>query len=202
MTFEEAIALLGDNKDAVNAITGAINLEKLNKVKEVQKKEAELQNYVNALSELGFDNSRDVNEFIREKKQVLTETENRISQSEVTVASLSEELNKMKADAEAKAKRLLVSKLENKLQDNFIGADLLAKDLVASKKVTLNDNDEVVFRDGESVLSLDDGIKKLAETRKDIVKVEQAGGTGDNGGEQTAVDDKSFGDLLDKFMKS
>ena len=76
------------------------------------------------------------------------------------------------------------------LNEKVYGADLLTQSLISSGKVRLQDDEKtVVFvGDNDSIIPVDDGIKTILETRKDIVKNTQNPGSGSAGKGQEPVD--------------
>jgi hypothetical protein len=70
----------------------------------------------------------------------------------------------------------------------MLGTDLLIENLIHSNKVTLkDDNDTVVFVNGDEELDFSEGLAKLKNDRKDLlVNTQRSGsGSGDSGGKGT-----------------
>jgi hypothetical protein len=74
------------------------------------------------------------------------------------------------------------STLVSALSEKVYGADLLAESLISSGRVVTEDDEKtVVFKNGEDSVSFEEGIEKLLEERKDIVRNTQGGGGGSGG---------------------
>lgn len=73
-------------------------------------------------------------------------------------------------------RRQIKAKLVEALRDKVYGHDLLADNLINGRQVKLADDESVVFVSGEDELEFDKGVKKLLESRPDLLKNTQVPG--------------------------
>ena len=118
--------------------------------------------------------------------------------------TLSKNSEKLTADLEVerKEKETLRTKTRNNvikttllktLSDKVHGPDLLVNDLINNGRVSLAEDEKtVVFVEGEDQVDYDEGITKVLDERKDILKSNQSGGggSGGSGGKGSSKDDK------------
>lgn len=186
--------LEGANKaDLYESIVNAIEGEKQRGISEVNKRNAEnakLRKFKQSMEALGYDGEADLDEFTSSLVDLRSQVNDKGNNS-LTLKSLNSQIAKLTKDLETeKSLRLTAenkskvekinSQLLSTLQNKVYGADLLVKSLVAENKVDLLDN-QVVFKDGDSVVNMDEGIKNLLETRKDIVRNTQSPGSNSHG---------------------
>lgn len=189
MTLEEILSKVED-ETIKNAIVDVVNSEKEKGIQSYRKKDTEVLKYKNALKTMGYDHEKysDVDEFINTKKLV----EEKATKSEMTIQSLNEKLIEIEANLQAERDKVvrkeqeaktnyLTSELTKTIGDKFYGSQYMIKTLITDGVVDVQNN-KVVFKDGDNILGFDEGVKKLEETNKDILKVNQKTGSGDNGG--------------------
>lgn len=196
--FKSALEALPDGKgeELINFHLSTVESEKQRGITEVNKrnKEAEgLRKFKQAFEQLGYDMDTDLTEFTNNLKT----TSETASQSEVTVQDLQTQIQKLskdfqKAQSDLTTERQTAQDLKNRakrekirsslldaLKDKVYGHDYLSNDLINSGKVDLTEDDKVVFKgDNDTVIMFEDGIKKLLESRPDIVKNTQHSGSG------------------------
>jgi len=191
MNLEEILAKI-ESDELKEAIVSKINEEKEKGISSYSKKDREVLKYKNALKDLGYDHEKynDVQEFIESKKSV----EQTATDSKLTIATLNDKLNELTATLEsekAQAEAIKRSAKENKLTaeltktigGEFYGADYLIKSLITDGKVDLDEaTNQVFFKNGDDLIPFEKGVEKLKEENRDMLKVTQAGGTGDKGG--------------------
>lgn len=180
--------------DLYEDVIGLIS-EEQEKGKELHRKNnkenEKLRKHKIALEALGYDGTTELDEFVAEiirKKDTSTDDSSRM-----TVKALNEKidalikenaLTKQKAqEYQTKAKQKTISsELLKELSDKVYGPNILIKNLINDGQVDLDESDRVVFKiDGET-LPLKDGIQKVLEANKEIVKNTQNGGAGTKGG--------------------
>ncbi len=194
--FRQLLESLPDGKGsaAIDFHLSQIEAEKTRGISEVQKRNKEnesLRRFKIAFENLGYDGQSDLTEFVSGLK---TTTETAV-QKDVTLTDLQTQLKKLQGDftktqAELMAERQAAQELKTKakretiratlidtLKDKVYGHDFLASDLIGSGKVDLDENGKVVFvNEDKTTVSYDDGVKKLLESRPDIVKNAQRPG--------------------------
>ena len=91
------------------------------------------------------------------------------------------EQQKAAAIKAASDKRLIKARLSESLRDNMHAYDLLADSLINDGRVRLTEDERVVFVDGDNEIDYEVGLKKLRESRPDLMKNTQAPGARSNG---------------------
>jgi hypothetical protein len=199
MTLDEIkLALEAEGKTKlVEDIVTLIESERLKGVDASRKKNKEaegLRKYKTAFEALGYDGETEIDEFT-------SNMISRSSQSEpnsLTLKTLNSKLKTLedqlisertlRSQAESRAKSEKIhTKLYSTLNDKVYGADLLVKSLLMDNKVDL-DGENIVFKNGDEVTNFDNGIKTLLEQRKDILKTNQANGSGSKPNSQIPAD--------------
>jgi small-conductance mechanosensitive channel len=186
-SLDELKAALKD-ESLMEDIVNLIETER-NKGIELHRKQnnenANLRKYKKALEVLGYEDG-DIDEFTSSMIDLKTRSTTNHSDS-LTLKSLNDQIKTLtktidderglRKGIEKQAQdRTIAAKLTQALSDKVYGADLLVRSLIQDGKVGL-DGDEVIFRDNETVLPFNDGLNKLLETRKDIVKTNQKTGS-------------------------
>ena len=105
-------------------------------------------------------------------------------------------LQETQATLEAISKQNKELKIETALKSSLSKFDVVDTDLVENylKNLVALDGDNLKFKDGENVLSLDEGLSKFFESKPNLLNPKGNSGSGtDNGG--TSFKDKSFSEL-------
>ena len=194
---------LENGKDLAETVVQLVESEKQRGIQETSKRNKEnqhLRKFKQSLEALGYDEGVDVDMFTSDLIQKVNKPVNEDNTSKLTLKTLNDQIQKLTNDLQNERKvsktKTIQAKLSQKLSDKFYGADLLIRSLVEDNKVDL-ENDEVIFKFGENAMNMDDGIKHLAESRKDIYKSSQIPGSKTNG---TGANDipKNINDLITK----
>jgi len=151
-----------------------------------------LRKFKKSMEALGYDGAGDLDEFTA---TMINNSSQRNKSSndddKLTLKALRDEIKRekeLRISTENKVREKTISaKLTQALNDKVYGADLLVKSLISDGKVTLTD-EEVFFKENEELIPFNDGINKLLETRKDIVKSTQRTGTGSTGNDTRTTD--------------
>jgi hypothetical protein len=196
-TFDEVKSFLEktpEGKDYLEAVISTVEAERQKGVLESQKTNKEAQNlrkYKIAFEGLGYNpEEHQLEDFISSLKSE-KETASKAKETKVTLDSISKDFNDLKANFEktqaelakerkqaqelkdkatkSKMKEVLTSKLGNEIY----GADLIIESLIAGGKVGIDENENVLFKEGDTTLDLDTGVKKFLESRPDIKKNNQ-----------------------------
>jgi hypothetical protein len=164
------------------------NSEARNRREQVKKLKA-------VLAKLGYQEGEDVDTFAETLSEKLGSAHQGVTpsgeESDVAkeLAKLRRDFDKTRkelekerqASSEIKAKaaqKTIRSKLADALRDKVLAHDLLADSLISKGQVKLDDDDEsVVFIDGEDTVDFDTGVKKLLESRSDILRNQQTPGS-------------------------
>jgi len=120
---------------------------------------------------------------VRELQKTMKKLEKDLTTTRTELESERAKANELKSKT---FKSTMRSALLTALNEKVYGADLLADTLISSGKVKLDvDESTVLFVEGDNTLEFDEGVKKLLETRKDIIKNSQqaGGGSGGSGGD-------------------
>ena len=178
--------------ELMEVVVAAVEAEKTKGIDSSKKLRADLQlygKYKDGLSELGYDGQVEVPDFVSGLKGRLESKKD----GEGEVATLRSELTKermarekfekgLREQTEKTNKRVLKDAVLRGLGDKAIAPDLIANNLIAEGKVRLlEDGQTVVFGDGTNDVSLEDGISKVLEERKELVKSNQRPGGGSDG---------------------
>ena len=196
--FKEALSKLENGEDLLEFHASSVSAEKnlgISKHKEANKEAQGLRKFKLAFEKLGYDpeSKIDIDEFADGLLGKVTETTNKATGE---IGELQKKLNKLTKDFtttqdELKAEReqrstlekvnrakTIESKLLPKLKEDFYGAEYMIKALLVDGAVDLDDAGEVVFKKGDSVVSLTDGLKQIAESNADARRNKQTGGAG------------------------
>jgi len=195
--FKEKVESLGP--EFFEFYTTAVQAEQQRGISEKSAANREAQGmrqYKLALEKLGFNKESDELEAFIETLRSSTSKAKEADTQKLTLDQLSAELLKLqdsfgktqtelaterKKSEELKlssTRKTLKSKLSEALRDKVYGHDFVADSLINDGKVTLGDDDIVSFIEGDTKISYEDGIKKLLESRTDILKNSQRPGAG------------------------
>ena len=192
-TIEELKAALEAVKagDVMNDVLALIEAEKHIGIEASNKKgreNANLRKFKLAMEALGYSDDEDLEDYT--SKLIDKTTKATVNdEGRVTTKALQEQIKSLtkaieternrSSEAEKKAvQKTIIAKLSKEINEKFYAPDLLVQYLINEKKVSLDVDDNVVFIDGDNTIPCQDGIKKLVETRRDIVKNNQIGGAG------------------------
>lgn len=187
MTLEEIKALL-EEKGLGSIYEGVVSLveaEKQKGIAETSRRNKEnqgLRKFKTALTALGYSDDGDVDDFVSSTLAKIQSQQGSGDQYERTIAQLNNTVKQMQEQLKQERTKAKASKLQEvlgrELNDKVYGSKFVVNGLISGGKVDLDDNGEVIFRDGELTKSFNDGIKEFLDNNKDIVKVGQHTGPG------------------------
>ena len=191
-TLEELERSLTDSKnpqatDILEFIRSAVENEKQTGITLKRKANSEAQNlrrWKTKLEELGYDGDdpEAIAEWLKQKAPPVKEGEpnpeieklrREFKKAQDALAEKTAEASKVKATSDSRA---IKAKLTEALRDKVYGHDLLADTLISSGRVKLADDESVVFVNGEDELDFEKGVKRLLESRPDLLKNTQTPG--------------------------
>jgi len=199
-SFDEVKSFLEktpEGKEYLEAVVSTVEAEKQKGVLESQKGNKENQNlrkYKIGLESLGFNPEETELETFLTTLKTSKETAAKGKEVKTTLDSLTNDFNNLKTNFEKtqkeladerKAAQLLKDKaqkskikevLTSKLGNEIYGADLIIESLISAGKVGIDENENVLFIEGDTKLDLEAGIKKFLESRPDIKKNNQQPG--------------------------
>lgn len=165
-------------------IVGLVEEEKQRGIAETSRRNREnqgLRKYKTALSALGYNENDDLDAFISSTIEKATSAGGE-SKYEQTIARLTNTVKEMQTQLQSEKTRSKQSKLNEvltrELGNRVYGSKFVINNLISDKKVDLDDEGNVVFKDGDSVRPLNDGLKIFLDNNKDIVKAGQHQGPG------------------------
>lgn len=203
--FRAVLEKLPEGADLLEAHVAAVNAEKQKGIEISKTKNHEnqrLKTFQKGFEKLGFA-KEDLEELDGFVDGILAKMENDAIQGNGQLTELQKTLAKLQKDFDKTQKELsaereqrsgleklnktktIESKLLPKLQEDFYGANFIVKALLADGTVDLDDNGEVVFKKGDQVLTLTDGIKSIAESNADARRNKQTGGAGSSASAQS-----------------
>lgn len=222
-TLEETRAFLEKQEggaEYVEAIVSSIEAEKQRGILESQKSNKEAQNlrkFKIALEGLGFNQEEhQLEDFITTLKTSKEEA-SESKKTKTTLESISKDFENLKKNFDAsqlelaKERKLaqelkqknINSKLKEvlslKLGQTIYGADLIIDSLITTGKVSVDENENPIFKDGEKIITIDDGVKQFIEARPDLVKNKQNPGASSQPNNNQAPDPNSDGERLKKL---
>jgi len=201
--FKKALEALENGSELIEYHTTAVLSEKNRGIEESRKGNKENQNlrkFKTALESLGYDGESDLQEFV----DTLTATvEGKTTQGNTELSELQKKISKLTRDFESSQGELktereqraslqqqnkiktIEAKLSPKLNEEFYGGQFMIKALLADGIVDLDDSGEVLFKQGDKTMKLDDGIRWLSETHADARRNKQAPGANSTANTQT-----------------
>lgn len=202
--FRQMLEALPNGSEALDFYVSSIEAEKSRGISEVSKRNKEnesLRKFKMAFDNLGYDGTTDLSEYV----QTLKSTTESITQKDSTLSDLQTQVKRLQGDfaktqTELAAERQAAAELKTQakqsklkgvmietLKDKVYGHDFVINDLIQSGRVDLVEDKPVFVNDDKTTVSYDEGVKKLLESRPDIVKNTQrpGGGAQPNGGSQS-----------------
>lgn len=193
-TLEElnnALSQHPQSADILEYINSAIESEKSTGIKLKSRANAEahaMRKWKQAIEALGYDQDDPdaLADWLAEKTKVPTRKPDE-NQPNPEIEKMKKEFaraQKALADAQEEAKRIkqtsdrrtMKGKLVEALRDKVYGHDLLADNLITDGKVRLSEDESIVFLNGDDEIEFDKGLKKLLDSRPDLLKNTQTGG--------------------------
>lgn len=178
--------------EIMESIAELINNEKARGIDEVSKRNKEAQSlrkYKLALEAAGLTENDNLEDFLSKKTS---------KDESLSLKSLKQELDRVKAERDNERlfskKKTIEAELTNAIGDKVYGAKYLIKDLIGSGSVDVIDG-EIIFKHGDEHLSFNDGVQRVLEGNKDMLKANQAAGS------KTTKSDAKPGSL-DSIIKS
>ena len=160
------------------AIAELIQAERQKGIEEVGKRNKEAQNlrkYKKALESAGLTEEDNLEDFIKNKMKPSKEEES------LTLKSLKAELDRVKQERDAERlsskKKGIQSELTNALGDKLYGSKYLINNLINDGTFDVIDG-EMVYKNGDEHLSFNDGVTKVLNDNKDMLKTNMNGGAG------------------------
>lgn len=160
------------------AIAELIQAERQKGIEEVGKRNKEAQNlrkYKKALESAGLTEEDNLEDFIKNKMKPSKEEES------LTLKSLKAELDRVKQERDAERlsskKKSIQSELTNALGDKLYGSKYLINNLINDGTFDVIDG-EMVYKNGDEHLSFNDGVTKVLNDNKDMLKTNMNGGAG------------------------
>jgi hypothetical protein len=182
------------NREAEGLRRHKIALEKVLKAQGIEEVE-DLDNAVEAL---------------QDKIKAASEGASKGTKAQGEVSEMRRDLDKMKkllADKDAKeletSKRLKVATIKGTIlpeyKDKVIASDFVIENLISQGKFDVNEDGGVVFVDGTEKIDYKDGMTKFLASRPDLVRSQQAAGSGSQAGGRSASGAKIM--KIDEFNK-
>ena len=201
MTLEELKAALEAAKvksEVIDSVVTLIEEEKQRGISTASKKNKEaegLRKFKLAMESLGYDGVGDLDQFT---SSVISKTKPDDGGTSLTLKALNTKIQTLESSLKTEKERAdkasfqarnktIQSKLTSLLSDKVYAHDLLIKDLINDGRVDL-DGENIIFKNGDEISDCDTGLKKLLESRKDIVKTTQSAGSGSKPGQQIPND--------------
>jgi len=200
--FKKLLEALPNGAELLEHHAAAVSTEKNRGIEESRKgnKESQsLRRFKTAVEKLGYDGEADLDAFV----ETLTATvEGKQTQGSTELSELQKKISKLQKEFESSQKELntekeqraslqqqnkiktIEAKLGPKLSDDFYGSQFIIKALLADGSVDLDDSGEVIFKQGDKVLKIDEGIKWLGDTHSDARKNKQTAGAGSQASNQ------------------
>jgi hypothetical protein len=139
------------------------------------KEESELDGFVEGIVAKMEDDGIKSNTQLGELQKTLTKLQRDFEKTQKELGTEREQKTQLEKQ---NRQRTIESKLLPKLQEDFYGANFIVKALLADGSVDLDETGEVVFKKGDTVMPLADGLKTIAEQNSDARKNKQTGGAG------------------------
>ncbi len=185
-----------ENKDALlEFVTSTVDSEKEkwtteHRVKNNENKQLKenLASLKTLLADLGWDESGDAKTFIETLKQTVSGKQELEESSNKEVTSLRKALEKIQKDLKDEQDQRATLQKQNKIKTlestltskmgDFLGNNFIIKSWIADGAVDLDDNGEVIFKEGDETVKLEDGIKKFVTAHPELKKNSQVPGSG------------------------
>lgn len=209
MSIEDLRQVLKDSpalNDVVAFVEGQVDAERNKGVeahRKVTKEAQSLRRFKQALESAGYEgDAEQVDEWLQSMKktpakpdgQVDPEIEKLRKEFLKAQKALEEEKANVSKIKQSSDRKTMKAKIAEALRDKVYGHDLLADSLIGEGRVKLLEGDEVVFVDGDNEVEFGAGMKKLLESRPDLLKNTQApgarSGTRPQGGKPTYTIDQ------------
>jgi len=173
--------------DIMAYLENAIDAEKQTGISSKRRANQEAQSlrrWKQVLEEAGYDGDADgVAEWLQAKAAASTKPgepnpeidklRKEFAKAQKALEDEKQNASKIKTTAD---RRSIKAKLIEAFRDKVYGHDLLADSLINDGKVKLTEDEQVVFVNGEDEVEFGAGVKKLLESRPDLVKNTQAPG--------------------------
>lgn len=171
-SIEELKSLIKDPQ-ILEDIVDSINAEKEKGISEKSKANKEAQNlrkFKTAVEAIGYGDSDDLDSFV---SSIIKVKNKKPEENTLTLKTLNEQIESLKTElnsARNKSKHdKIKAKLTEALSDKILGSKYIVDSLVSSNSVDI-DGDDVIFKYDGSVVSFQEGIKKVMEDNKDLIK--------------------------------
>jgi len=189
--FKRALEALENGSDLISFFENAVSAEKNRGINEYRSVNQRLKKYKEALDRLGYDGVADLDEFTN---TLLDTVDGKAVQGSGELSELQLNLKKLQrsfeqAQSELKGEReqretlqkqnkikTIEGRVTPKLSEDLYGAQYLVKALIADGALDLDESGEIIFKNGEQVLSYDDGIKHIVNTNTDSRRNKQVPG--------------------------
>ena len=197
MDLEQLLSKL-ENDELKDAVVGLISAEKERGVAAYRKKDSELVNFKGTLKSKGYDpETMKLDEWLDK----IPKTEEKIRESNMTIAQLNDKLNHFQSQLESERTAVKQSKIQaeltNAVGNTFYGSEYMIKSWLTDGKVDLVDGQ--VTYEGKNFREAFETIKN---ENKGLLRVNQAPGSGDNGGfESKKTEEASFAEQLKLAMR-
>jgi hypothetical protein len=193
MTLDELFTKYKVEDGDKDIVHGLIETEKQKGIEASRKKGEEVKKHLtdanhlrDTIKALGVDPDGDLETQISDIKGKLTGKAGKETELEKTVKTLQTRLDKKDKEAaekETKYRNLRVSeRLVKAIGDKVHASEYVIKNLIQDGKVSLNDNDEVIWKDAAGDLDFEKGVDSFIKSNPSIVKNQQAAGSGSTGG--------------------
>ncbi len=194
--FEKGIEKLENKQDILDFLNNSVKSVETKFTDEHRAKNNEnkqlkesLKGLKTLLAELGWDESGDSKSFIETLKATLEGKKELEETSNKEVQTLKKTLEKIQKDLKTEQEQRATLQKQNKIKtiesvlmpkfnDSFYGANFIVKSLISDSLVDLDDSGNVIFKDGDSSLGLDEGIKKFSDSHPESRKNTQKAGSG------------------------
>lgn len=198
--FVNALSGLPNSEELVKFFEDSINAERTKGISSSHKANSDNARLKKALSKLGWDGTVDFDSFVDSVSDTLNGT--KVS-GNAELSELQSQVRKLQkafdtAQTELKGEReqreqlqkinkvkTIESKVLPRLSNDINGANWIVKSLLSEGALDLDDNGEIVVRNGEDTLGFEDGIKHIISTNPDLRKSKQVSGVGSSSASQS-----------------
>jgi hypothetical protein len=196
LEFRKALEALENGSELVSFFENAVSAEKNRGINEYRSVNSRLKKYKEALDRLGYDGVADVDEFT---STLLDTVECKTTQGSTELSELQSNLKKLQrsfeqAQGELKVERdqreslqkqnkikTIEGKMIPKLNEDLYGAQYVVKSLIADGVLDMDENGEIILKNGDQVLTYEDGVKHILNTNTDARRNKQVAGAGTSG---------------------